>query len=275
VRAGLGRSLRAGRLRRLVLPDFLGIGAPQSGTTWLYENLRAHPGLYLPRPKEVHFFDRHFERGVAWYADHFRGGRGRVVGEVTPSYGALRRDRIRTVRELLPDVRLLYVLRDPVERAWSRARRRFARTHGGGEAAPGLRELRAYEAEQSIAPGDYEPGVMKGDHARILEHWLAVFPAERLLLLRFEDVAGRPRALLEEVFAHLGVAAPAEWSGFPLARRVNANPPAAMPADCRAFLEERYAEGIARLRARFGLEIATGRGSPPAAAARPDAPRAR
>jgi hypothetical protein len=253
----VARGLR--RIEPASLPRFLGIGAPQSGTTWLHENLRCHAELWLPRRKEIHFFDRNFHRGPSWYAAHFRDSGDRLAGEITPSYGALSHRRIRDVRELLPEVRLIYVLRNPVERAWSRARRRFARTGGDPRRAPDLAFLQALEAEQSIEPGDYEPGVMKGDHARILDHWLAEFPAERLLVVRFEDVSARPRALLAAVFRHLGVSADVDWSALPWQRVVNRNPPAPMPSDCRAFLEERYRSGVEALQQRLGIELASWR----------------
>ena len=64
--------------RGLTLPDFLGIGAQKAGTTWLHENLRCHPSLYLPDEKELHYFDWHFHRPLRWYAGHFRQGAGRV-----------------------------------------------------------------------------------------------------------------------------------------------------------------------------------------------------
>jgi hypothetical protein len=238
------------------LPAFLGIGSPQSGTTWLDRNLRRHPGLFLPTPKETNFFDRHFERGIDWYREQFREAGRRTIGEVTPSYGALTPQRIRLIHDWLPRVRLVYLLRNPIDRAWSRARRRYARDHDGGTEGLGLEELRAYEANQSIAPGAYAPGVMKGDHARILENWLREFEPERLLVLRFEDIQRRPRALLTDVFTHLGVAVPADWSGFPVERRINPNPPSAMPPDCQRFLEDRYRDGIAALRTRFRFDTA-------------------
>ncbi len=101
-------------------PDFLGIGAQRAGSTWLHELLAAHAGVYVPtRRKEVHYFDQYFDRGSAWYEGFFREAEpGRVTGEVTPDYlhtpGCAER-----IAENLPDAKLLVILRDPVERAYS------------------------------------------------------------------------------------------------------------------------------------------------------------
>src|SRR5688572_21071755 len=63
---------------RLALPGFLGIGAQKSGTTWLHVNLACHPELYLPAQKEVHYFDRHFDKSLEYYSRRFRPGDGRI-----------------------------------------------------------------------------------------------------------------------------------------------------------------------------------------------------
>jgi len=110
-----------GRLtaRRRPLPDFLVIGAQKAGTTALYAYLRWHPGIAGPSWKEVSFFDRHWWRGEAWYRGQFplRAGE-RLVGEASPSYlfHPLAPER---ARSLVPGAKLVALLRDPVDRAYS------------------------------------------------------------------------------------------------------------------------------------------------------------
>src|SRR6187200_1451927 len=101
------------------LPDFLVIGAQKAGTTALYAYLRWHPGITGPSWKEVSFFDRHWWRGEAWYRGQFplRAG-GRLVGEASPSYlfHPLAPER---ARSLVPDAKLIALVRNPVDRAYS------------------------------------------------------------------------------------------------------------------------------------------------------------
>ncbi len=107
----------------MTLPTFLGIGVPRGGTTWLHALLETHPEIYMPsRRKEVRFFDAHFEQGTEWYESFFCGpeqrGMFRAVGEVSPQY-IYCEDCPRRISELLPDVRLILMLRHPVDRAYS------------------------------------------------------------------------------------------------------------------------------------------------------------
>ena len=113
--------------RTLALPDFLGIGAQKAGSTWLHEMLRLHPDLFLPEPKEVHYFDRRFHRTLGYYARRFKPAGQRVKGEITPDYSNLSPETIRFIRQVMPDLRLVYLIRNPVERAWSQAQREVLR----------------------------------------------------------------------------------------------------------------------------------------------------
>ena len=103
----------------LVLPNFLIAGAMRAGTTSLARQLEEHPDVFMARRKEVHFFDRYYERGLAWYGQHFVQADGAAaIGEATQTYlydGAAL-ERIATV---LPNIRLIALLRDPVDRAYS------------------------------------------------------------------------------------------------------------------------------------------------------------
>lgn len=106
----------------LCLPDFLGIGAMKSGTTWLFENLRCHPEVYLPEQKELYYFSLYFYTGrLSSYSSNFTNGVDLVKGAITPGYSTLSVDRIRFIRSIMPGVKLVFIIRDPVERTWSEA----------------------------------------------------------------------------------------------------------------------------------------------------------
>lgn len=107
--------------QNLALPDFLGIGATKAGTTWLYQNLFAHPDIFMPTTKELHYFDRRFDEILYVYTRKFKDVKGKIKGEITPAYSILNIERIKFIHLLMPDVRLIFIMRNPIERAWSEA----------------------------------------------------------------------------------------------------------------------------------------------------------
>jgi hypothetical protein len=240
----------------LCLPDFLGIGAQKAGTTWLYDNLSAHPDLFLPRPKELHYFDRTFHESLRSYAARFAAGSGKVKGEVTPAYGILPPRRIRFIRTVMPDVRLVFLMRNPIERAWSHAVMILAtKTKRRVEDVPEGEFYAQFTGDSSMRRGDYR---------RTLDNWLDVFPEEQLFVGFFEDLSLRPKELLTDVFDHLGVSSDVDWTQFPYAQvihaRVGGREPTTVvsrvPDTFRGYLQDLYADDIASLRERFGSRVA-------------------
>ena len=105
-------------------PTFLGIGVPKAGSTWLYEVLSAHPRIWAPPDeREVHFFDRYYEkRGYSWYRKFFpdKDSSYRAVGEITPHYLYCKPERIAALKSELPSIkRIILLLRNPVDRLHS------------------------------------------------------------------------------------------------------------------------------------------------------------
>lgn len=158
----------------MALPDFVGIGAQRAGSTWLHELLAAHSRIYMPtRRKEVHYFDLYHNRGRGWYESFFREARpGQVVGEVTPDYlhtpGCAER-----VAASLPDAKLVVILRDPVERAYSHYKKLVKDDNYRGSFGDVLMER----------PDLTE----RGFYAAQLSEYLRHFGRDRFYLLVYED----------------------------------------------------------------------------------------
>lgn len=101
------------------LPNFLVIGAMRSGTTTLARLLEAHPEVFVPPEKEIHYFDQNFEKPVEWYRAWFGAADGLpAVGEATPTY-MYERDAPKRMAEVVPGARLVAILRNPIDRAYS------------------------------------------------------------------------------------------------------------------------------------------------------------
>lgn len=174
------------------LPNFLVIGAEKSGTTWLKHNLRAHPEIFVPAQKEVHFFDKdkNFRRGLDWYGEYFLPREGtKAIGELTPGYLASSKAPARIAR-LLDHPVLVAILRNPVDRAYSAY-------------WMGVAKARIAEGFE-LALKRHRHLIDNGRYGRHLRRYLEHFDAGSLLLLRYEDLA-EPEALLARLYSFLGV----------------------------------------------------------------------
>jgi hypothetical protein len=257
---GVGRATARWR----PLPDFLVIGAQKAGTTALYAYLRWHPGVTGPSWKEVSFFDRHWWRGESWYRGQFPlRPRGRLIGEASPSYlfHPLAPERARAV---LPGTRLIAVLRNPVDRAYSQYQHEVAlgREPLSFEEALAAEEERTRgEVERLLAdPRAFSRAwwdhtyLARGLYAEQLDRWLAVFPREQLLVVTTDELGERPGTTYASILAFLG-AAPHQLPEYP---RVFDRDYAPMEPRTRAALERRFAEPNRRLESLLGRELGWG-----------------
>lgn len=177
------------------LPDFLIVGAARCGTSWLAKNIAAHPAVFVPSCKEVHFFDRHYEKGVEWYKGHFSDRMEHRVGEATPAY--LYFEHIPAlIYQHIPYVKIFAILRNPVDRAYShywnlvaKARRR------GGDSDV------SFEEKIELAPRIIDEGL----YSEKLGRYYDAFPDENVKVLFYDDLCADPTALLREVWGFLGV----------------------------------------------------------------------
>jgi hypothetical protein len=201
------------------LPAVLLIGAQRSGTTSLFNYLVRHPAVLPPLGKEIHYFDLHFARGVRWYRGRFpyayrlRGGA--MTLDASPYYLLHPRAPERAAR-LLPDVKLVALLRNPVDRAFS---------HYQHEVRDGRERLSFAEAiEQEVGrlAGEEErlrdePDYYSFNHHRYsyarrglyleqLARWAAHFPRGQLLVLQSEALFRDPAATVARVQVFLGLA---------------------------------------------------------------------
>ena len=208
------------------LPGFLVIGAQKAGTTALYAYLRQHPAITGPSWKEVSFFDRHYARGEAWYRGNFPNSlraRGDLVGEASPSYlfHPLAPER---VAGLVPEAKLIVLVRNPVDRAYSHYQHEVAL---GREplsfeyaVAAEYERLRGEEGRLVADPSYFSHAWWnytyraRGLYADQLERWLAVFPREQLLVVPSDDLSADPGAAYASVLAFLG-AVPYRLDAYP------------------------------------------------------------
>lgn len=223
--------------RVTVLPDFLGIGAQKAGTTWLYRNLRNHPEIWMPR-KELHYFDRKLGRGTEWYAAQFAPGEGCLTGEITPAYSTLSAEEISHVHSLLPGVKLIFLMRNPIERAWSQALMRFE-NQGREPSEEELLEFLELSSRRRLS-----------NYLLTLDNWERFYPATQIFVGFLEDVSFSPGLLLPRLYEFLGVGSATVT--LSAQERIHSRSTGAMPAKMAVRLALFYQESLRRLEERFG-----------------------
>jgi hypothetical protein len=176
------------------LPNFLGIGVPRAGTTWLHDLLITHPQVRMPTVrKELNFFDLNYERGLDWYERCFeRGSPGepRAIGEITPVY--LYRPECRErIRALGTVERFVVCIREPVDLLWSGYRQNGAIYNFKGD----LREFMAARPDV----------VANGFYARAVKPWIEEFGLEAFLFLRLDEMVHDVEQTKQSVGKFLGV----------------------------------------------------------------------
>ena len=207
------------------LPDFIIIGALKCGTTSLYTYINEHPCSLPALKKETHFFSEQFHRGLTWYRRNFPleiekrlkqslHGNNCVTGESTPRYLVISEMPKRIFRAL-PDVKLIVMLRNPVDRAYSHYQQlfRIGKEHLTFEQAlekDAERQAGIYDSlPNPIDGGQYShlfhTYLYNGHYAELILPWLQYFPIEQFLFIQSERLFENPDNVLQEVFQFLGV----------------------------------------------------------------------
>jgi hypothetical protein len=271
-------------------PDFIGIGAQKSGTTWLYHNLRVHPQLYVPR-KEVHYFDKKIHEkfnlrvrifgkspedqrwrrqfrhlitahlvkkpspanllrdlryylmppGDEWYASIFKPKKGEVAGEITPAYSIIGREMVARVHELMPEAKIIFLIRNPIERDWSQTVMNFDNVEKGS-----VRSI----PEEELLRRFRNRGRILTDYLRTLENWGSYYPEEQIFIGFLEDIHFLPEDILRRVYGFLNVSP--DFKPCMANERIHSRSVGEIPTGLATRLAETYHEEIECLHERFG-----------------------
>jgi hypothetical protein len=266
--------------RGRVLPDFMVIGAAKCGTTSLFDWICEHPLVVRPTTdgqprKELLYFDYFWYEDVNWYRTHFprerdrraferQHGRPFLTGEATATYLTHYWAPMR-VAKLLPNVKLIVTLRNPVDRAYSAfhmSRRERLEPCDSFEGALALESHRLASEEARVradptytpsppAPLGYWSYLQRSRYAQHVERWLEFFPSEQFLFLEFEQLAAQPRATLDRVYDFLAI--PAHRHEY--FRKLNAGEYSSMRPETRAQLVEYFRPHNERLRQLAGIDF--------------------
>lgn len=268
-------------------PDFIGIGAQRSGTTWLFNQLRGHPEFKLPYIKEFHYFDRDrrypstnflaekyfflritnaafrkrliadFTRVIrnadtlqfkwflnfylpnvsdSWYLSQFSKMEG-LTGELSPSYSILDVEDIIKIKKLLPNVKIIFLIRDPIGRAWS-SFRFYYHTN---------RITKSLEYEDIINYLDSPEQVLRGNYIRTIQNYRNVFKTNQMIIGFFDAIIDQPYNLANGITEFLGAKHKLPLKTQKLIRKSNESPEMEIPNKIFHYLLDKYRDDITQL----------------------------
>lgn len=291
----------------MTLPNFIGIGAMRSGTTWLTNQLRQHPQIWMPPIKELHYFDDVERRtGIAkklplaktvnmrkksvlrclignssdhggddlkwqqlwrnpalplwhvrfhscflfgqrnenWYKACFAPQPGQVAGEIDPNYGPLHPRTIARIREIMPELRIIFMIRDPIDRAWSHFLKKLRDTNRPLETVSEAEYIEHFESNFSLSRGCY---------SSILSTWSQYYPPEQICIGYYDEIIKSPKGLLLRIFEFLNVEASAVHISEKIHGRLNSSTKfRQIPPHLERHLAEIYREEVENMSEKAG-----------------------
>lgn len=217
-------------------PDFLVIGAQKAGTTWLFENLRGHDEIWLPPSKEIHYFDGLWPNSfllnmmsrvcrentgnpdadfdeLRWFADFtlthprtddwyralYSPAGDRVAGDITPAYAMIDRQKVAEVHRLMPEVKIIFVMRNPVERIWSHFCFSPFWRHKGIDDAD-------LTTAFMIETMDTEPYDLRTRYLRTISFWEDALDPSQFLYLFHDDIESDMPGFMNRICEFLAIA---------------------------------------------------------------------
>jgi hypothetical protein len=189
-------------------PDFIIVGTQRGGTTSLYRYLTAHPNIGQASRKEVHCFDRYFEKGIDWYLAHFPlRGEFPVVGEASPYY-LFHPEAPARIQAAVPQAKFVVMLRNPVDRAYSQYHMKVERqleTLSFEEAIEREPERLADSTDPLSAAWRHHSYLARGVYVDQVRRWFDRFPRDRFLIIKSEDFYAEALRILHQTQAFLDV----------------------------------------------------------------------
>ena len=265
-------------------PDFIIIGAPRSGTSWLYTVLRKHPSVHMPRIKELHFFDRSpdypspsflyperlidrwknkswrekaikesinafrkkawddFKWEIKWYFSNYNLKwyqslfKERFInGEATPAYSLLEKKDIEIIKALNPNVKLIYILRNPIERDWS-SYKKYLRKNSPFQTQEEFDHFFGSGAMQS-----------RSNYQANIERYRSVFDHSQLFIAFYDDIIENPSRFIEVICDYLKINFKDYGNSVDFSNRVNSTSPMGIEPMVLEVLRNRYAIEIKEL----------------------------
>ncbi len=179
----------------------------------------------------------------AWYASLFEEGREKIRGEITPAYSILKESDVKHIHQLMPDARIIFILRNPIERAWSQYR--FMVRQGK------LKSNISFDEFKTWVDSPEQQG--RSDYLKTIRIWAEVFSKDQLFIGFYDDIVSEPELLLSKILNFIGAASDgATVQQILEVDRVNVSPEIEIPAEFSSYLHEKYDDEVRLVAKQLG-----------------------
>lgn len=242
------------------LPDFLIIGAQKSGTSSLWHYLSQHPGIKPAYNKEIHYFSFHYDKPMKWYRSYFPRAKG-VTGEASTSYLFHPQAAERAAKHV-PDAKIIVLLRDPVERAYSQYRHQVRQGREKRSFLEALKqedklmkeERKKMEADENYYSEAYDhySYQARGEYASQLKRWYKHYPKKQVLVIDYAELAEHPSIAANKALKFLGLEQ-LELTTYDVIQTGGKKEP--MSEAARKLLEKRFSSENKKLKKLVGEQL--------------------
>jgi len=264
------------------VPDFLMIGPQRTGTTWLSRHLVQHPEVFIPAEKELYYFNYLMEgegqlfhsKKLSWYLSKFKPGlmdflrlnamnvkmmgrlpkeslnwlqykRAGLFGEATASYAAMDEALIADVLTLNPDIKIIMMVRNPIDRAWSHAKKDLLKAKKRSmKDVPFAEFAEFYQRDYQKRCGQYQ---------EMIALWQKHVDEKHFFIQRFADIKQKPKQMFDDVCNFLAIKPMADTL-MKQQKIVNPTPRTSLPEEHRVLLESLFADEVAYLQKQGWLD---------------------
>ncbi|MEQ8700145.1 MAG: sulfotransferase, partial [Bauldia litoralis] len=210
---------------------------------------------FVPFEKELHYFDCDWQTTpLAAYVQKFKDGRDQIKGEVTPTYALLPSDRIACIAALKPDIKIVIILRNLVDRSWSQLNHCLKchedtfRHHNGSD----------IDESDMVRHLFSDYGRSENDYIDLLRRWRGHFPTSSIFVDYFEQAVAEPVPFFERLIRFLGGTPPSSWDSIDVHEPHNANDFRLRPPNVESLMTGMYARWEEQISgyvdSEFGLE---------------------
>ena len=189
-----------------------------------------------------------------WYASLFKPGKGKVSGDITPAYSIMNKVAVEHAYSIMPHAKIIFIMRNPIDRAWSHARMSFDKKWDLYEKCNG--DFKNIDNKSLIQHFKRKGLVLRGNYIRTMDIWESVYPVDQIYYAFYEDIAQRPKDLLLDIYRFIGVTAKEIYVPKQIKNIITPSSKYEIPEAANRYLNEFYYKQIKELADRFStLEV--------------------